>query len=210
MAVRASAPLGQYFGSADAHQVLAASREHRAGGSDHPPLVGSRPQNGWVQARRGASIRLRPACLGRGQHGGRAADARAAQGISDRAALLLVGDVDQLPSFGPGQALPGRQGDAGRRRWFWWDSVRRWPWRSGTRVRDGDGRSCASGYVKIRHLAPWRSPERGVLVSVCRRQALSSSATRRLKRRERMEMNAIATNAMRCSFERSKMVFNRR
>jgi hypothetical protein len=29
-------------------------------------------------------------------------------------------------------------------------------------------------------------------------------------RRERMEMNAIAMKAMRCSFERSTMVFNRR
>ena len=48
------------------------------------------------------------------------------------------------------------------------------------------------------------------LVSVCRRQALHSSTTRRLRRRARMEMNAIATKAMRCSFERSKMVFNRR
>jgi len=49
-----------------------------------------------------------------------------------------------------------------------------------------------------------------LLVSVCRRQALSSSTMRRLRRRERMEMNAIATKALRCSFERSKMVFNRR
>jgi hypothetical protein len=46
------------------------------------------------------------------------------------------------------------------------------------------------------------------LMSVCRRQALSSSTTRRLRRRERIEMNAIATKAMRYSFERSKMVFN--
>jgi hypothetical protein len=29
-------------------------------------------------------------------------------------------------------------------------------------------------------------------------------------RRERIEMNAVAMKAMRCSFERSKMVFNRR
>jgi putative transposase len=48
------------------------------------------------------------------------------------------------------------------------------------------------------------------LEAVCRRQALTSSVTRRLIRRERMEMNAIATKAMRCSLERSKMVFNRR
>ena len=45
---------------------------------------------------------------------------------------------------------------------------------------------------------------------VCRRQALRSSGTRRLRRRARIEMNAIATNAMRWSFERSKIVFNRR
>src|SRR4051812_31220309 len=48
------------------------------------------------------------------------------------------------------------------------------------------------------------------LVSVCRRQAHGSSATRRRMRRERMEMNAIAMKAMRWSFERSKMMFNRR
>src|SRR3954463_12028596 len=54
------------------------------------------------------------------------------------------------------------------------------------------------------------SHESCVLVSVCRRQALSSSGTRRLRRRARIEMNAIATKAMRYSFERSKMVFNRR
>jgi hypothetical protein len=46
-------------------------------------------------------------------------------------------------------------------------------------------------------------------VSVCRRQTLNSSMTRRLRRRERIEMNAIAMKAMRCSFERSTMVFNR-
>jgi hypothetical protein len=47
-------------------------------------------------------------------------------------------------------------------------------------------------------------------VSVCRCQAASSSVTRRFRRRARIEMKAIATNAMRWSFERSKMVFNRR
>jgi hypothetical protein len=43
---------------------------------------------------------------------------------------------------------------------------------------------------------------------------LPTAATERLfvdvRRPARMEMNAIAMNAMRCSFERSKMVFNRR
>jgi hypothetical protein len=46
--------------------------------------------------------------------------------------------------------------------------------------------------------------------AVCRPQAHSSSVTRRLMRRERMEINAIAMKAMRCCFERSTMVFNRR
>jgi hypothetical protein len=36
------------------------------------------------------------------------------------------------------------------------------------------------------------------------------SAASRLRRRERMEMKEISTNAMRCSVDRSKMVFNRR
>src|SRR4051794_27550102 len=54
----------------------------------------------------------------------------------------------------------------------------------------------------------WPAPCRSV--SVCRRQALQSSTTRRLRRRARIEMNAMATKAMRCSFERSKIVFNRR
>ena len=47
-------------------------------------------------------------------------------------------------------------------------------------------------------------------VSVCRRQALGSSVTRRSRRGARMEMKAIETNAMRWSFERSNIVFNRR
>jgi hypothetical protein len=47
-------------------------------------------------------------------------------------------------------------------------------------------------------------------VSVCRRQALRFSVTRRFRRRARIEMKAIEMNAMRWSFERSKIVFNRR
>jgi hypothetical protein len=46
--------------------------------------------------------------------------------------------------------------------------------------------------------------------SVCRRQALISWFTRRIKRRDRMEMKAISMKATRCSSVRSKMVFNRR
>jgi hypothetical protein len=47
-------------------------------------------------------------------------------------------------------------------------------------------------------------------VSVCRRQALSSSVTRRTRRRERIEMKAISMKATRCPLVRSKIVFNRR
>ena len=42
---------------------------------------------------------------GRGLDGRRAADAQPAQGGADAGGLLLVGDVDQLPSVGPGQVL---------------------------------------------------------------------------------------------------------
>jgi hypothetical protein len=44
------------------------------------------------------------------------------------------------------------------------------------------------------------------LESVCRRQALISWFTRRIKRRDRMEMKAISMKAARCSSVRSKMV----
>ncbi len=43
-----------------------------------------------------------------------------------------------------------------------------------------------------------------------RRQALTSSITRRLRRLDRMETKAISMKATRCSFVRSKIVFNRR
>jgi hypothetical protein len=39
---------------------------------------------------------------------------------------------------------------------------------------------------------------------------LMSSGRRRFRRRARIEINAIVTNATRCSFVRSKMMFNRR
>jgi hypothetical protein len=46
-------------------------------------------------------------------------------------------------------------------------------------------------------------------VSVCRIQAISCSAARRFRRRNRMEINGISTKAMTCFFDRSKIVFNR-
>jgi AAA domain len=46
-----------------------------------------------------------PSGGGRDLYGGRAIDARPPHGAAGRAALLLVGDKDQLPSVGPGQVL---------------------------------------------------------------------------------------------------------
>ena len=48
------------------------------------------------------------------------------------------------------------------------------------------------------------------LESVCRRQALIFRVVSRARRRERMETKAISMKATRCSFVRSKIVFNRR
>ena len=48
------------------------------------------------------------------------------------------------------------------------------------------------------------------LEAVCRGQAQTSSVTRRLMRLDRMETKAIPMKATRCSFVRSKIVFNRR
>jgi len=48
---------------------------------------------------------MRPAGGGRSQHGGRTADALLAAGLPHTAAQLIMGDVDQLPSVGPGQVL---------------------------------------------------------------------------------------------------------
>ena len=48
---------------------------------------------------------MRPPRRRRDIHGGRAADAGLLKAVPDDAALLIVGDVDQLPSVGPGQVL---------------------------------------------------------------------------------------------------------
>jgi hypothetical protein len=55
--------------------------------------------------------------------------------------------------------------------------------------------------IEARSNIPLRS-----LVSVCRRQGLSSSVTRRFRRRDRIETKAISMKATRCSFVRSKIV----
>ena len=91
---------------ADRARREADERGHRLRGEDDPPPAGGRPEDRRVQARRRQSARLRPAGGRRDVDGGRDADAFAAGGGSRRsAALLIVGDVDQLPSVGPGQVL---------------------------------------------------------------------------------------------------------
>jgi exodeoxyribonuclease V alpha subunit len=51
------------------------------------------------------SARLRSDRSRRNVDGGRDADARTPRGSAGRSAMLVVGDVDQLPSVGPGQVL---------------------------------------------------------------------------------------------------------
>ena len=80
-------------------------RGHRARGQDPAPPAGGRSRPGRLQAERGAPARVRPAGGGRGLDGRCAADARLLKAVPRQAALILVGDVDQLPSVGPGQVL---------------------------------------------------------------------------------------------------------
>ena len=96
----------------------AAKRLPRAPGWRPRPSIGCwrRTRRPAVQAGRGEPAGVRPAGRGRDDHARRAADARAAPGRSARAALLLVGDVDQLPSVGPGQVL-GDMIESGACRW---------------------------------------------------------------------------------------------
>jgi hypothetical protein len=90
-------------------------------------------------------------------------------------------------------------------RWRWTDIERPV---AGIRFRTATPMA-ASACWATKPRARIRGPMRA-LVSVCRCHALKSSGTMRFRRRARIEMKAIATNATRWSFERSKMVFNRR
>ena len=100
---------------ADGPRRQAAGGEHRDRGEDHPPAARGRPAHRAVPARRAPAARGRPRRRRRDVDGRRPADARAAAGRARaRAALILVGDVDQLPSVGPGQVLADVI-DSGRR-----------------------------------------------------------------------------------------------
>ncbi len=86
---------------------------------------------------------------------------------------------------------------------------------NGAKNTHGRGVSCSPDPAAHIHRALEQILELTALIelmkeSVCRRQALRSSVTRRFRRRARIEMKAIEMNAMRWSFERSKIVFNRR
>ena len=74
-------------------------------GEDDPSPAGGRSEHGGFRRNEDAPARLRPAGRRRDLDGRRAADARAAAGGAAARALILVGDVDQLPSVGPGQVL---------------------------------------------------------------------------------------------------------
>ena len=74
-------------------------------GQDHPPPARIRPQAAASSATQTQPLDVRPARRRRDVDGRRAADARQLlrARAAPRAALLLVGDVDQLPSVGPGR-----------------------------------------------------------------------------------------------------------
>ena len=94
----------------------AAVRGDRRRGQDDPPPARSptRPRAA-SRATRADPLGLRSAGRGRNLDGGRAADEPTCSGrCRPAASLLLVGDVDQLPSVGPGMVL--RQPDRKRRR----------------------------------------------------------------------------------------------
>ena len=98
---RARPPRGSYGPSRQAHD-----RADRDRGQDHPSPAGDRPQARRLLAQRGQPARLRPARGRRDLDGRCAAHERPHQGHSPGCRrLLLVGDVDQLPSVGPGQVL---------------------------------------------------------------------------------------------------------
>ena len=92
-------------GRADRPGGEAAVGEHRPRGEDDPSAARGRSRTRRLPAQGGSPARVRPARGRRDVDGRRAADARAPEGGADRAALILVGDVDQLPSVGPGQVL---------------------------------------------------------------------------------------------------------
>jgi exodeoxyribonuclease V alpha subunit len=70
-------------------------RDYRARGEDHPPAARNGPQDWSFPAHRGGTARLVDVPLMRAL----------LRVLPDQAALLLVGDVDQLLSVGPGQVL---------------------------------------------------------------------------------------------------------
>ena len=80
-------------------------RSDRRRGEDDPPALEVDPKGGGFKRNARPSARLRPARGRRGLDGRRHADAQARPGGPGRGGLLLVGDVDQLPSVGPGQVL---------------------------------------------------------------------------------------------------------
>ena len=90
----------------------AARRMSEATGSEARTIHGcsrSNPRDGGFRRNCGQSARLRPAGRRRGLDGGRDVDVMLMRAllaaVPDAAAVLIVGDVDQLPSVGPGQVL---------------------------------------------------------------------------------------------------------
>ena len=81
------------------------TRDDRPRGEDDSSFARVRSRFRRLQARRRAAAGPRSARRGRDVDGGRGADAPAAAGGAAHACVVLVGDVDQLPSVGPGLVL---------------------------------------------------------------------------------------------------------
>jgi exodeoxyribonuclease V alpha subunit len=90
---------------ADGKGGQASVRIDRSGSQDDPSLAGDQSDQWPVQAQRGQSSRMRSSGGRRMFDDRRAVGKPVAQGRGDRTAVILVGDVDQLPSVGPGQFL---------------------------------------------------------------------------------------------------------
>ena len=74
-------------------------------GQDDPPTLGGRSKERRFQTQRRQAPRVRPARRRRGLDGRCHADASVHESDARRRGAVIVGDIDQLPSVGPGQVL---------------------------------------------------------------------------------------------------------
>ena len=94
-------------GRPDRPSRQAPDRKHRPGGQDDPPPARGRSRPWRLQAERGCSpLDCDLLVIDETLDGRRAADDALLRAVPSEAAVLMVGDVDQLPSVGPGRCWP--------------------------------------------------------------------------------------------------------